>query len=100
MEERVHLGFWGLAAFQWVNPKSWLVCVGAVGTYFQTETGSPFGRSVSLALLFILAALPSCFVWLAAGASLQHCLRTERASRLFHVAMGALLAGSLVLFLW
>ena len=99
-EERVHLGFWGLAAFQWVNPKSWLVCAAAVGTYFQTETGSPFGRAVSLALLFILAALPSCFVWLAAGASLQHFLRTERASRLFHVAMGALLAGSLVLFLW
>jgi threonine/homoserine/homoserine lactone efflux protein len=98
--ERVHTGFWGLAAFQWVNPKSWLVCVGAVGTYFQTDAGSAFARSVSLALLFIVAALPSCFVWLAAGASLQRLLRTERASRLFNVTMGALLAGSLVLFLW
>jgi len=99
-EERVHVGFWEAVGFQWVNPKSWLICAGAVGTYFQAEAGGALGQSVSLALLFILAALPSCFVWLAAGASLQRFLRTERASRIFNVAMGALLAGSILLFIW
>jgi threonine/homoserine/homoserine lactone efflux protein len=99
-EKRVHVGFWEAAGFQWVNPKSWLICAGAVGTYYHAEAGSALGQSVSLALLFILAALPSCFVWLAAGASLQRFLRTERASRIFNVAMGALLAGSILLFIW
>lgn len=99
-EKRVHVGFWQAAAFQWVNPKAWLVCAGAVGTYFPAGSGSTLGRSVFLALLFILAALPSCFVWLAAGASVQRFLHTERAARLFNVTMGGLLAGSILLYIW
>lgn len=98
--DRVRVGFWQAAAFQWVNPKAWLVCVGAVGTYFQAGAGTAFGQSIALALLFIVAALPSCFVWLAAGASVQRFLRTARAARIFNVTMAALLAGSILLFIW
>jgi threonine/homoserine/homoserine lactone efflux protein len=98
--DRDCVGFWEAAAFQWVNPKAWLVCAGAVGTYFQAKAGTALGQSVSLALLFIVAALPSCFVWLAAGASVQRFLRTERAARLFNVTMAALLGGSILLFIW
>ena len=98
--DSVRVGFWAAAAFQWVNPKAWLVCAGAVGTYLQADAGTAFGQSVALALLFIVAALPSCFVWLAAGASVQRFLRTERAARIFNVTMGALLGGSILLFIW
>ena len=98
--DRVCVGFWEAAAFQWVNPKAWLVCAAAVGTYFQARAGTAVGQSVCLALLFIVAALPSCFVWLAAGASVQRFLRTERASRIVNVTMGALLGGSILLFIW
>jgi len=97
--QRVHVGFKETAAFQWVNPKAWLICAGTVGTYFQAAVGSAFERAGSLALLFILAALPCCFVWLAAGAGLQRFLRAERAARIFNVAMGALLAGSILLII-
>jgi threonine/homoserine/homoserine lactone efflux protein len=51
-------------------------------------------------MLFVLAALPSCFVWLAFGAAIQRFLATERAARLFNVTMGATLAGSALLFIW
>ena len=98
--DRVRVGFWTAAAFQWVNPKAWLVCAGAIGTYLQADAGTAFGQSVALALLFIAAALPSCFVWLAAGAGVQRFLRTERAARIFNVTMGALLGGSILLFIW
>jgi len=94
------VGFWRAAAFQWVNPKSWLVCASAVGTYLQAEAGSAFTQSLSFGVLFVLAALPSCFVWLAFGASVQRLLHTERALRLFNIAMGGLLAGSVLLFIW
>jgi threonine/homoserine/homoserine lactone efflux protein len=94
------VGFWQAASFQWVNPKSWLVSAGAVGTYLHAETASAFTQSTSLGLLFVLAALPSCFVWLAFGATLQRFLRTERAVRLFNIAMGTTLAGSIILFVW
>jgi threonine/homoserine/homoserine lactone efflux protein len=98
-EERGHVGFWGVAAFQWVNPKAWLVCAAAVGAYAQVEAASALGWSVALALLFICAALPSCFVWLAAGAGVQRFLRTGQAFRIFNVAMAILLAGSILLFI-
>ncbi len=97
--EKQPVGFWGAAAFQWVNPKSWLVSVGGVSTYLRPEAGNVFTQAMSFGLLFILAALPSCFIWLAFGASLQRYLRAERTARMFNVAMGVLLAGAVVLFI-
>lgn len=97
--ERVHVGFWAAAGFQWVNPKAWLVCAGAIVTYLPSAAGGALARSASFALLFVLAALPSCFLWLVAGASVQRLLRTERAARIFNLTMGALLAGSILLFI-
>jgi len=94
------LGFWGAAAFQWINPKSWLVSVSAVGTYVHPEAAKAFTQAMTFGLLFVLAALPSCFIWLAFGASLQRFLQTERAARIFNVTMGALLAAAVLLFIW
>jgi len=93
------VGFWEAAALQWVNPKSWLVTVSAVGTYLRAEAVGPLLQSLSFGILFVLAALPSCFIWLAFGATLQRLLQTERAARAFNVVMGLLLAGSVVLFI-
>ena len=98
-DRRVRLRFGQAAAFQWVNPKAWLVCAAAVGTYLPATRGPVVAQATVLALLFIAAALPSCFVWLAAGAGVQRVLRTARSARLFNVTMGAVLVGSLLLFL-
>jgi len=37
---RKPVGFIGAAAFQWINPKSWLVCASAAGAYLDAESGS------------------------------------------------------------
>lgn len=97
--EKEFVGFWRAAAFQWVNPKSWLVSASAVGTFLQAGSGSALAQSLAFGLLFTLAALPSCFVWLAFGAAMQRILRTERAVKVFNITMGALLAGSVILFI-
>jgi threonine/homoserine/homoserine lactone efflux protein len=94
------LGFWGAAAFQWINPKSWLVSFSAVSTYLHPEAGQALTQAMGFGLLFMLAALPSCFVWLAFGASVQRFLRTDRTARVVNVATGALLAGAVLLFIW
>jgi threonine/homoserine/homoserine lactone efflux protein len=94
------VGFWQAAAFQWVNPKSWLVCASAAGTYLQAQASGALQQSLALGGLFVLAALPCCFVWLAFGATLQRLLRGERAARIFNLAMGGLLAASVLLFIW
>jgi threonine/homoserine/homoserine lactone efflux protein len=91
-------GFWRAAAFQWVNPKSWLVCASAVGTYLNNGEASAFAQSAYFGVLFICAALPSCALWLVFGATVQRFLRTERALRTFNIAMGTMLAGSILLF--
>jgi len=93
------VGFLGAAAFQWINPKSWLVCASAAGTYLAAGSGSAFAQAMVFGALFVLASLPPCFVWLAFGATAQQFLRTERAGRTFNVAMGVLLAGSVLLIL-
>jgi threonine/homoserine/homoserine lactone efflux protein len=93
------VGFTGAAAFQWVNPKSWLVCASAAGTYLHAGSGSAWAQATALGGLFVLASLPCCFVWLAFGASAQRLLRTPRARRLFNIAMGVLLGGSVVMIL-
>jgi threonine/homoserine/homoserine lactone efflux protein len=94
------VGLIGATAFQWVNPKSWLVCASAAATFLHEGAGSALGQSAALGLLFFLAVLPSCLPWLAFGAVLQRVLRSEHAFRLFNVVMGGLLAASVILFIW
>lgn len=96
-EEKRPVGFLGAAAFQWINPKSWLVCASAASVHLHAEAGRAFAQSGALAVLFVLAALPCGFAWLVLGVTAQEALRTERARRAFNVAMALLLAGSVVL---
>jgi len=90
-------GFLGMAAFQWVNPKGWLVSVGAVATFLDQRAGGALAQAAILAILFTLVALPSCLPWLAFGAVLQRFLRTARARRVLNGVMAALLAASAIL---
>ncbi len=99
LPEKTPVGFVGTAAFQWVNPKSWLVTVSAAGTFFNAEARSFLLQAVFLSGLFVFAALPSCFLWLACGATIQRILYSQRRLRVFNVAMGALLALSIALIL-
>ena len=95
--DRDPVGYVGAAMFQWVNPKSWLVTASAAGTFLSADAGSPTVQAACLGGLFVLAALPSCFLWLAFGAALQQILHSRRRLRIFNIAMGALLALSIVL---
>jgi threonine/homoserine/homoserine lactone efflux protein len=90
------VGFLGAATFQWINPKSWLVSASAAGTYLKADDGDVLVPAALIALLFVAAALPSGFVWLAFGAWMQRHLRNPRTARWFNVAMGLCLAGSVV----
>ena len=96
-DDREPVGYVRAAVFQWVNPKSWLVSASAAGTFLDVGAGSAVPQAIALGGLFALAALPSGFVWLAFGATVQRLLRTERRRRCFNVAMGVLLALSVVL---
>jgi threonine/homoserine/homoserine lactone efflux protein len=90
-------GFLGLAVFQWVNPKGWLVSIAVVATFLDRHAGSAPAQAAIFAILFSLVALPSCLPWLAFGAALQHFLQAPRARRVLNGVMAALLAASTIL---
>lgn len=83
------------AAFQWVNPKAWVLAVGAMVTY--TVIGDDYLLQVLLiALIFLLFGTPCILLWLWFGVSLQRFLQKPLQLRLFNVGMAVLLILTLV----
>lgn len=91
------VGFWRAFAFQWINPKSWVVGASAAGTFAGGDEA--LSRALAIAGVFAAAAAPACGAWLLGGALLQEWLREGRRWRMFQRAMGLALAVS-VAMLW
>ena len=90
---RKPLGFWAAAAFQWVNPKAWVMAVGAITTY--TPAQGYVTNVVVIAALFALVNLPSVGIWVMFGSALRSVLQNPRWLMLFNVLMALLLVISL-----
>lgn len=81
------------AAFQWLNPKGWMMAVGAVSTYAAVAA---FPNNVLLiASLFGSLGILSSATWLGFGTGLKTLLRSPRAVRTVNVLMALLLVASL-----
>ncbi len=86
--------FWQAAAFQWVNPKAWIMVVGAATAYAPRQD---FGRNVVvLAVVLGLVTVPSICVWAGFGTALRPLLSHPARARAFNVAMALLLVLSLL----
>ena len=87
------IGFVQAAVFQWVNPKAWVMAVGAISTYAAV---GPFPLNVLIiAGLFGVLGIASSGTWLGFGAALQRVLTDARAIRIFNIVMALLLVASL-----
>ncbi len=87
------IGFVQAAAFQWVNPKAWVMAVSSVSTYAAV---APFPVNVFvIAALFGVLGLASSGTWLGFGVALQRVLKNPRAVRVFNIIMALLLVASL-----
>jgi threonine/homoserine/homoserine lactone efflux protein len=87
------ISYWGAAAFQWVNPKAWIMAIGAISTY--TPLQGYFTNVIVIAAVFALINLPSVSVWAACGSLLRNVLRDPRWLRVFNLGMALLLVISL-----
>lgn len=83
------------AAFQWVNPKGWIMAVGAIAT-FTTVNQELSGQVVTIASVFLCVAFPCALVWLGFGVALKRILKNERQQRIFNVSMALLLVASII----
>ncbi|TWI52795.1 threonine/homoserine/homoserine lactone efflux protein [Pseudomonas duriflava] len=86
-------GFFQAAAFQWVNPKAWVMAIGAITTYLPTQDF--YSNLILIALLFALINIPSVSAWTLFGMALRSLLGTPTRLRIFNWTMAALLMCSL-----
>ncbi len=81
------------AAFQWVNPKAWVMAVTAMAIY--TSPAAPFLSVILVAFAFALVNLPSVSTWAGFGVALRGFLADPTRLKWFNIAMGVALAVSL-----
>lgn len=82
------------AAFQWVNPKAWIMAVTAMAVY--TSPSAPYLSVLLVAAAFALVNFPSVSTWAGFGTALRGFLADPVRLKWFNIAMGALLAASVV----
>jgi len=87
--------FLGGAGLQWMNPKGWAMGLGAAASFAALADG-PLQLALLLGAVFGLAAAVSLSLWCVAGTLLARLLRTERQWRVLNIALGLLLAASII----
>ncbi|MBA4796879.1 MAG: LysE family translocator [Rhizobiales bacterium] len=86
--------FLGAAAFQWVNPKAWVMAVTAMAVYPDPEQ---YALTVAIvALVFAAVNVPSVSTWAGFGSALREWLAVPVRLKWFNITMAVLL----VLSLW
>jgi threonine/homoserine/homoserine lactone efflux protein len=88
------LGFFGAAAFQWINPKAWVIAISALTAYAVSENYSQ--SVVIVALVFGLVTMPCIAAWVSFGSAMRRVLANPRFIRPFNITMALLLVASIV----
>ncbi|NRP70565.1 Cysteine/O-acetylserine efflux protein [Ensifer psoraleae] len=81
------------AAFQWVNPKAWVMAVSAMATY--TSSDSYLLSVLVVGLVFALVNVPSVSTWAGFGSALRQWLSEPSRLKWFNITMAVLLVVSL-----
>ncbi|RFB75052.1 LysE family translocator [Methylovirgula sp. 4M-Z18] len=87
------------AAFQWVNPKAWMMAVTACATYTLADTYALTMGVVTL--VFLIVTVPATTLWAAFGTAMRGWLSDPKRLKVFNFVMAALLVASLIpVFVW
>jgi threonine/homoserine/homoserine lactone efflux protein len=86
------LSFWQSAAFQYANPKAWMLVAATAGAFMTSN--ATLASIAIIVIVFSIAAMGSLITWAWVGAALRNWLSVGSRMRIFNVAMGALLAAT------
>ncbi len=89
----VPMSFLAAAAFQWVNPKAWVMAVTAMATY--TDEGQYLITVLIVGVVFAAVNLPSVSTWAGFGSALRDWLSVPVRLKWFNITMAVLLVVSL-----
>lgn len=87
------MGFLNAAAFQWVNPKAWVMAVSALTTYLPQ--GFKVMDVAQLAGVFGVIGIFCVGSWALFGVGMRRMLQDPRSVRMFNIAMALLLVATL-----
>ena len=87
------MSFLGAVAFQWINPKAWVMALGAVGTYAERDR---FVLDVLvIAATFMVVNVPCGLTWTGFGSAIRRWFRKPSHLKAFNWTMAALLVASM-----
>jgi threonine/homoserine/homoserine lactone efflux protein len=86
------------SAFQWVNPKAWIMAVTALSAY--TVAGHYTVGVLAVVGTFVFMGFTSALTWVLFGAGLKHVLNDERYYQYINWGLAAALIASLIPMLW
>ena len=90
--------FWQGGLLQLINPKAWLMALGAVASF--SLAGAAYLHSVvAISIGMALVNVVSGVIWMGFGSLIGRLLRSPRAWKIFNLAMGILTA-TCVLLIW
>ena len=89
------LTFLQAAAFQWVNPKAWVMGSSALAAFTSLEANFLL-QVIIVAGTFLIITIPSAGIWLIFGAGLQHVITNPNHLRIFNLSMAVLLVASIL----
>jgi threonine/homoserine/homoserine lactone efflux protein len=91
--ERRPMRFHEALAFQWVNPKAWMMVLTAATTVHLSESYS--ANAVAMAAVFYVIGFPCICLWAGFGTAMRDVLSDPKRLRIFNVVMALLLVFSL-----
>ena len=94
-EESKPFTFIQSAAFQWVNPKAWIMAITSI-SIFVTSKDESFAQVVIIAIIYLLSSIFSTNAWTAGGVVLKRFIKDEKIVRILNITMAILLVGSVL----
>ena len=88
------LSFIGGAAFQWVNPKAWMMSIGFFSTYMPEEASLIF--VIISCIMFSFINFPTISLWALLGTKIIHLLTNIQLRTIFNCTMAVLLLISMI----
>ena len=92
------LRFWEAAAFQFANPKAWMMALSTVTT-FLAGSRNPVSAIIAISVVFSVINFPCVGAWALLGARMRDWLHDETSAwrlRLFNAVMGLSLVATLI----
>lgn len=88
------LSFLQSAAFQWINPKGWVMSASIISQF--SDKDFPIQSALIISGVFMFVGFTSVCAWTLFGQAIQRWLTTDRRALIFNLSMAALMLMSIV----